>query len=243
MAVEVADIDGNGYFDLMVPDMRYSCFYLNTGQGYFEERSVASGIAAFCGQYVSWGSVIADFDLDGNLDLYISNGDAHHLESDEDLLFRGDGTGQFENISESAGEWAHNKFVSRGIAGGDFDNDGDVDLLVASLNDRPVLLRNDSPRDGKHWLGIQLVNKSGNLDAIGSVVKVNAGPLSMKRQRMSGGSYLSQHDHRLFFGLDKRQKVDTLEVTWPDGSLQVMHDLPVDTLLTITQEVDHSTKP
>ncbi len=245
MAAEVGDVDGDGNFDLFVPDMKYSCFYYNTGQDYFEDRSAMSGVASTCGQYVSWGSVLADFDLDGHLDLYISNGDAHHLEADEDLLFRGDGKGGFEDVSENAGDWAHSKHVSRGVAGGDFDNDGDIDLLVASLNDRPVLLRNDSPRNGKHWLSVHLVGRSGNLDAIGSVVKVIAGGHTMTRQRMSGGSYLSQHDPRIHFGLGEHTKVDLLEIRWPDGASQVMKDISADVMITITQEVgtDRMTEP
>jgi len=237
MAAEVGDVDGDGNFDLFVPDMKYSCFYYNTGQDYFEDRSAVSGVASACGQYVSWGSVMADFDLDGNLDLYISNGDAHHLEADEDLLFHGDGRGDFQDVSASAGDWAHSKHVSRGVAGGDFDNDGDVDLLVASLNDRPVLLRNDSPREGKHWLSVELKSGYGNRDAIGSVVKATVGGRGMTRQRMSGGSYLSQHDPRLHFGLGEATRVDQLEVIWPDGSHQVLKDVPGDTLITIAQEV------
>lgn len=245
MAAEIADIDGDGLFDFCVPDMKYSCLYHNTGQGYFVDKSAVSGIAAACGQYVSWGSVLADFDLDGHLDLYISNGDAHHLEADEDLLFRGDGKGGFQDVSENAGDWASSKFVSRGVAGGDFDNDGDIDLLVASLNDRPVLLRNDSPRNGRHWLGVRLVGRSGNLDAIGAVVKARVGEHTMTRQRMSGGSYLSQHDPRIHFGLGKHKKVDVLEIIWPDGTHQVVKDISADAMITIRQEVsaDRTTEP
>jgi len=237
MAAEVGDVDGDGNFDLFVPDMKYSCFYYNTGRDYFEDRSAASGVASVCGQYVSWGCVLADFNLDGHLDLYISNGGAHHLEAEEDLLFRGDGRGGFQDVSQNAGDWVYSKHVSRGVAGGDFDNDGDVDLLVASLNDRPVLLRNDSPRDGKHWLSIYLKGRTGsNLDAIGSVVRVTAGGHAMIRQRMSGGSYLSQHDPRIFFGLGEHKEADSLEIRWPDGSYQVATKVPADTMIVITQE-------
>jgi hypothetical protein len=175
----------------------------------------------------------------------MSNGDAHHLEAEEDLLFRGDGRGGFQDVSEGAGDWAQAKFVSRGVAGGDFDNDGDLDLLVASLNDRPVLLRNDSPRNGRHWLIIGLESRSANLDAIGSVVKVTAGGHTMTRQRMSGGSYLSQHDTRIHFGLGEQTQVDLLEIRWPDGSYQIAKNIPADTMMTITQEVgtEHTPEP
>jgi hypothetical protein len=236
MAVEVADFDGDGFFDAFVPDMRFSCLYRNGGEGFFEEVSAISGIAAACGQYVSWGSVFADFDLDGNLDLYISNGDVHHLEAQEDLLFLGDGRGRFTDVSDSAGEWARKKFVSRGAAGGDFDDDGDVDLLVASLNDRPVLLRNDTPRRGRHWLGVRLIGRSFNRDAIGATVRVTIGDRTMIRRRSSGGSYLSQHDSRLHFGLGERQTIDRLEVIWPDDSRRILVNVPADRYLSIHQE-------
>jgi len=236
MAVEVADVDGDGFFDVCVPDLEYSCLYHNSGKGYFEDRSAVSGIAASCGQYDSWGSAFADFDLDGHIDLYIANGDVHHLEPQEDLLFRGDGQGGFVDVSESAGEWARVKRVSRGVAAGDIDNDGDIDLLVASLNDRPVLLRNDSPRNGHHWVSVRLIDHGRNPDAIGAVVKVRAGELTLMRQRVSGGGYLSQHDARLHFGLGTNDKIDSVEVVWPDGGRQVMKDLPVDRVVTIERQ-------
>ena len=176
MAVEIADLGGDGRYDVLVPDMAFSCLYRYQGEGYFEDHTARSGIASACGQYVSWGGVFADLDLDGRLDLYISNGDVHHLEAQEDLLFRGDGAGRFEDVSETAGAWANEKFVSRGAAGADFDNDGDIDLLVASLNDRPVLLRNDSARGERHWLGVALVGTAPNTDAIGATVRPHGRP-------------------------------------------------------------------
>jgi hypothetical protein len=238
MAVEVADYDGDGLLDAFVPDMRFSCLYRNGGGGFFDEVSAISGIAAACGQYISWGGVFADFDLDGNLDLYISNGDAHHLEAHEDLLFVGDGRGRFTDVSESAGTWAAQKLVSRGAAGGDFDNDGDVDLLVSSLNDRPVLLRNDTPRRGRHWLGVRLVGGAANRDAVGATVRITAGGRTVIRHRTSGGSYLSQHDSRLHFGIGGHEAVDRLEVIWPDGARRTMTGVPANRYVTIHQEVE-----
>jgi hypothetical protein len=243
MAVEIGDFNGDGLFDLFVPDMRFSCLYRNGGGGFFEDVSARSGVAAVCGQYVSWGSVLADFDLDGHLDLYISNGDVHHLEAHEDLVFRGDGRGRFTDVSETAGEWARTKFVSRGVAGGDFDNDGDVDLLVASLNDRPVLLRNDTPRRGRHWLSVRLIGRPGNTDALGAVVKVRTAQSTLVRCRTSGGSYLSQHDSRIHFGLGPHEKVGLLEVIWPDGSRQAIKNVAVDRLLTVRQQPARGAEP
>jgi hypothetical protein len=235
MAVEIGDCDGDGRLDAFVPDMRFSCLYRNLGGGVFEDVSARSGVASASGQYVGWGAVFADFDLDGALDLYVSNGDVHHLETQEDLLLRGDGRGGFTDVSETAGPWARRKFVSRGVIGGDIDNDGDVDVLVTGLNDRPVLLRNDSPRNGGHWLGLELSGRAPNRDAIGAVVRVEAGGRTIVRQRSGGGSYLSHHDPRLHVGLGDAATVDRLEIVWPDGTRRELRDVAADRFLEIQQ--------
>lgn len=234
MAAEAADVNGNGYFDLFVPDMKQSCLYRNGPNGFFDE-SMASGIAFASSRYHSWGAAFGDFDLDGNLDLYVSNGAVHRLEAQDDLLFMGDGRGNFQVVRFVASGQNHPSFVSRGVAVGDFDNDGDVDLLVASLNGRPVLWRNDTPRQGRHWLGVQLAGRPANRDAIGAIVKVTTGGKTMLRLRSSGNSYLSQHEHRLLFGLGDQAQAERLEVTWPDGSRQTLQDVAADQWLTLRQ--------
>ena len=241
MAAEFGDYDNDGRLDLFVPDIDYSCLYHNLGAEGFVEESAKSGIAAVSGQYTSWGSTFADFDLDGMLDLYVSNGDVHHLEPDEDLLLRGDGKGRFADVSAAAGEWAYTKLVSRGVARGDLDNDGDIDLVIASLDDRPVVLRNDTERDGHHWLGIELVGAGRNVDAIGAVVTLECDDLRLTRHRASGGSYLSQHDPRLHFGLGSCDRVETIEITWPDGSTQRLRDVQVDRYLRVEQQAGGAT--
>ena len=235
MGVEIADYDADGRFDVFVPDMRYNALYHKDAEG-FSNVSVQSHIAEACGQYHSWGSAFADFDLDGHIDLYISNGSVHHLESHEDVLFLGDGQGRFTDVSERTGDWVRRKFVSRGMARADIDNDGDIDLLIASLNSRPVLLRNDIQQGGRHWLGVDLIGKGGNRDAIGATVTAKIGNRSLRAVRLSGGSYLSQHDRRLHFGLGTSAKVDVLEVVWPDGSRQKLENVPADKYLTVAQK-------
>ncbi len=235
MGVDIADYDGDGLVDLFVPDMTFSCLYRNVGGGMFEDRSARSGIAAVMGQYVGWSGVFADFDLDGHIDLYLSNGDAHHLEAHEDVLFLNDGRGHFLDVSESAGEWMNQKRVGRGAAWADFDNDGDVDLLVTHLNDRPALLRNDTPRRGRHWLSVYLVGRPSNRDAIGATVKAEVDGKMIVRQRLSGGTYLSQHDPRLHFGLGKHSRVERLQVIWPDGSRQTLNNVEGDRVITVHQ--------
>ncbi len=107
---------------------------------------------------------------------------------------------------------------------------------MASLNDRPVLLRNDTPRRRRHWLGVHLVGRTGNRDAIGATVRIKTARRTLVRCRTSGGSYLSQHDPRLHFGLGTHEKVDLLEVTWPDGSRQATKNVAADKYLTIHQQ-------
>ena len=239
MAVEVGDYDGDGHFDILVPDMNLCCLYRNLGGGMFNELAVRSGISAAMTRCDSWGGVLADFDLDGRPDVYVTNGSAWRLEAHQDALFVNDGRGRFVPVTTASGTPAVNlssKFVGRGVARGDFDNDGDVDLLIVNLNDRPLLLRNDTPRRGRHWLQVRLIGRGANRDAIGAVLKAGIGARTLIRPRLSGGSYLSQHDPRVHFGLGESRTVDRLEVTWPDGSRRMLKDVPADQLITIRRE-------
>ena len=133
MSGEFGDVDGNGFVDIIVPDMAYSCIYKNTGAGYFEEMSARMGLAAACGQYTSWSGNLFDFNHDGQLDLFISNGHPHRLIGEEDLLLLNVAGNRFENISHQLGNDFQAKFVGRGSAIGDYDNDGDMDILVLNL--------------------------------------------------------------------------------------------------------------
>jgi hypothetical protein len=237
MAVEVGDYDGDARFDFVVPDMNLGALYRNLGGGIFEDLATRSGIAAALTRIHSWGAVLADFDLDRDLDLYISNGSTLCLEAHEDSLFVNTGRGRFVQVGQGVptAPVTRGKFVGRGVAGGDFDNDGDVDLLVANLNDRPILLRNDTQREGRHWLTVELTGAPPNRDAIGAVLRAEVGGGTLVRMRLSGGSYLSQHDSRIHFGLGKHDRVDRLEIRWPDGTRQTLKDLTVDRQVTIRQ--------
>jgi hypothetical protein len=220
--------------------MTSSCLFRNVGEGMFVDQTARSGIAAVMRRHTGWGCTLADFDLDGRLDLYISTGHVRHLEPERDVLFLGTVDGRFTEVTERAGPGMSEEHVARGVARGDFDNDGDVDLLINNLNDHPSLLRNDTPRRGRHWLSVRLVGRPPNHDAIGAVVKITIGDQTQARPRLSGGSYLSQHDPRLHFGLGTHNNVDRLEVVWPDGSQQVMTDVPGDRFLVVRQPANET---
>jgi hypothetical protein len=241
MGVEIADYDGDSLLDVFVPDMTFTCLYRGVSKQGFEDRAGRSGLSPVMGQYVGWGGVFADFNMDGVLDLFISNGDVDHLEPHEDVVFAGDAgseNGRFIDVSETAGAYMKKKYVGRGVAGGDFDNDGDIDILITNLNDPPVLLRNDTPRHNKHWLIVDLIGRGANRDAIGAVVTVHVGARTLTSLRRSGGGYLSQHDLRLHFGLGEHDKIKMLEVLWPDGTRQDIPNVRADQTLVIRQQTN-----
>ena len=234
MSGEFGDIDLDGNVDLVVPDMAYSCIYKNTGMGYFEEMSARLGMAAACGQYTSWSGNFFDFDHDGWLDMFISNGHPHRLIGEEDLLLKNDQGKRFINISSDVGRDFQDKFNSRGSAVGDIDNDGDMDILELNLNDRPRLLRNDGGDKG-NWIMIKLSGTVSNSDAIGTTVHLTAAGQTQVRWKMSSSGYLSQSDERLHFGIGQANTIDTIEIIWPTGVSQTLEKVKSNQVLTITE--------
>jgi hypothetical protein len=150
-------------------------------------------------------------------------------------LFRREGKG-FQDVSASSGKIFSRSLAARGLALGDFDNDGAVDVQVSTNNGAPVLLRNRAGREN-HWLGLRLVGRRANIDAVGARVTYQAGKLRRSIVKVGGGSYLSAHDPRLVLGLGKHEKIDWLEIKWPAPSEQVdrLTDLPIDRYVTIVE--------
>jgi len=173
------DVDHDGRLDLYIPDLTFGGLFLNQGDGRFEDRTIASGLAAVSGKFSGWGAALHDFDLDGHLDLFVANGKFHHLFPEQDLLFAGDGNGNFRDVTDSAGEYFRVKHVGRGAAFADYDNDGDVDAVVVNNEPgaAPVLLRNDV-KGKRSWLSVRVLTKDGTPDAIGARVELYAGGLN-----------------------------------------------------------------
>jgi hypothetical protein len=208
--------------------------YRNVGGGLFEEMSARLGVAAVCGQYTSWSANYFDFDHDGYGDLFITNGAPHRLIAEEDLLLLNDNGRRFVNVSHLLGPDFQDEFVSRGSAAGDYDNDGDLDLVELNLNARARLLRNDGG-NRRNWVMIRLIGTTSNRDGIGARVRLTAGGKTQTHLRVSTSGYLSQGDHRLHFGLGDVARIDRIEIRWPSGKLQTLEGVRANQLITVTE--------
>jgi hypothetical protein len=191
-----------------------------------------------------WGVKFFDYDNDGNLDLFIANGhpddkiEARLSEvkyKEPLLLFHNNGKG-LENVSAKSGEIFADRMAARGVAIGDFNNDGAVDVLVACNNEAPLLLRNNAAKHN-HWLGVKLVGKKANPDAIGALITWQAGDLKRHFYKVGGGSYLASHDPRVVLGIGERTKLDWVEVKWPmpSGRVERFTGLSIDQYTTLTE--------
>jgi hypothetical protein len=214
------DVDRNGLIDIYTPDLSYNTLQMQGPRG-FEDRADKAGLSVFMGQYAGWGAVLFDYDNDGWLDIFTAHGDAHHEYVQEATLARNKGDGTFEDVSDHSGPYFREKYVSRGVTWADYDNDGDVDLLVVNLNDYAKLLRNDGGNKS-NWLSVEARLKfpTGSRDAIGARVTVTTGGLRQIEDVQPVRGYLGQGDPRLHFGLGKSAEADSVEIRWPDGTVE-----------------------
>jgi hypothetical protein len=229
----IGDVDRNGLLDILVPDMGYSSLLLQVRKGFFTDVTAQSGLAVLCGQYTGWGGLLNDFDHDGYVDLFIANGDPHHLYLEEATLARYDGKGRFIDMARESGDFFGHKFVGRGAASVDFDNDGDLDILMNVVAGAPCLLRNDSPHR-HHWLSVVPLRADTGMIALGSTVTVRAGGLTMLQPVLGVNGYLVSGDPRPNFGLGPAATAESVEITWPDGRKQVLTDVKADQILKVT---------
>lgn len=237
MGPDAGDVNRDGWLDLYIPDMDYGCLLVNK-QDYFEDMTTRTGLAVMCGQYTGWGGLLLDYDNDGYLDVYIANGDAHKEFGEEDTLGRNDGRGNFVDVAKTAGPYFEEKLIGRGAACGDFDNDGDLDLLINNLNGPAKLLRNDGG-NRNHWLTVVAQTPGGKSTAIGARIAVTAGDLTQIQDVNPVRGYLSQSDPRVHFGLGRAAKADRVEVRWPDGRSTELTDVSADQFLTVKEPAQH----
>ncbi len=230
----VADLDRNGLLDVLVPDMGYSSLMFQLKQGVFVDVTTQSGMALLCGQYTGWGGLLIDCDNDGHLDLFIANGDPHHLYVEEPVLARWDGNGKFVDMARQSGAFFNSKHVGRGAAFADFDNDGDLDILMNVINGMPCLLRNDGGNK-QNWIKVVPARQDTGMVAIGATVTVSANGLRMVQPVIAVNGYLTSSDPRPHFGLGKAGKAELVEIVWPDGRKTTLNDVAANQVLKVTQ--------
>jgi hypothetical protein len=234
MGPAVGDVDRDGLPDIYIPDMGYGCLLMNR-KDYFEDRTAPTNLSVVCGQYTGWGGILLDYDCDGYLDVFVANGNAHHEYTEEDVLMRNDGTGNFVDVAKQSGPYFTEKYVGRGATYGDYDNDGDPDILIVNLNKIPKLLRNDGGNKN-NWLTIEPKLQGGKIDAIGARVTVTTGSLTQIQDVIPVTGYLSQADPRRHFGLGNAAKADKVEIRWPNGQTTNLTDVKANQFLTVIQE-------
>ncbi|HXK08949.1 MAG TPA: CRTAC1 family protein [Vicinamibacteria bacterium] len=229
MGTDVEDVDGDGRLDLLVTNFNHYGTFLhsNTGGMRFVDRGSALGLSMPTFNTSVFGARFLDVDDDGLIDLFMASGHPFapvskvwpgvHF-SDPPFLFHNDGT-RFTDVAPEAGDALRRAYAGRGVAVGDFDNDGDPDVLMLCMGEPPRLFRNDTA-PGAHWVGLQLVGTRSGHDAIGARVTLTAGGRARTRARVGGGSYLTASDPRLLFGLGETTRVDSLEVRWPSGLVE-----------------------
>jgi hypothetical protein len=242
MGVDAGDPDGGGRPWLWVTNYENElhALYRNLCQKdrvIFLFDTPGSGIAAIGQKYVGWGTGFLDIDHHGWEDLVIANGHAIRFPTgaprrQKPVLLRND-EGKFKDITQQGGAYFRQAHLARGVALGDLDNDGKIDLVISHLNEPVAILRNIAP-EGHPWLGVDLVRK-GHADIVGARVVLEAGGRRQTRFAKGGGSYASSSDRRLVFGLAKADRIDKLTVYWPDGRRQQWTGLGVDRYHVLVQ--------
>jgi hypothetical protein len=239
MGVTAGDYDHDGKLDLFITNFadEYNTLYHNDGKNSFTDLAYAAKVAAVSLPYVGWGTKFFDYDNDGWVDLFIANGHVYPQlpgYRQPRLLHRNNRDSTFTEVSAEFGTVLTENRVSRGVAFGDIDNDGDVDLIIADLDGPPQLLRNDGGNANNSIL-IKTVGVKSNRGGVGARVTVVAGNLTQVDEVRSGDSYLSQSDMRLHFGLEKQTKVDSIQVRWPSGVVDKISGVGVNRIITIKE--------
>ena len=248
MGVATGDYNGDGLIDIFKTHFSddLPALYKNSGRDYFEDASRAAGFDHT--RYVEWGTGLADFDNDGWPDILIATGNVYpevekifkeYPHRSPRLLYQNLRNGRFREVTAQMGPGILSPQSSRGCAFGDFDNDGDIDVLVMNMNEPPLLLRNEyiNQRSSgpNNWLTLKLVGTKSNRSAIGARVLLSAGSRLQVQEVTSQSSYYSHNDSRLHFGMGQSKKADSIEIRWPSGQTETLKDLPVNQAVTIRE--------
>ncbi len=251
MGVDSADYDQDGWMDLFLTDVDEEMFslYHNSRDETFEDESIANGIGMTVRYMSGWGVKFFDYDNDGNVDLFIVTGHPDNKVEDrfamvtykeKPLLWRHNGGRDYkhtyENVGAQSGPVFQTAYPGRGLAIGDFNNDGGIDALLIPNDGAPVVLRNNVGKQN-HWLGIRLIGKTCNPDAVGAMLTWQAGDLKRTMMKIAGGGYLSAHDPRMVLGIGPRAQMDWVEVKWPlpSGKVERLTGLPLDRYITVQE--------
>jgi hypothetical protein len=240
MGIDMADYNLDGLPDLWVANYEREslALYRNDGECTFLHVSRAVGVAAVGMQFVSFGTVFFDFDRDGDEDVFVSNGHVIRYPVNSPLkqlplLFENRG-GRFVNVAPAAGASLQEPHLGRGVAAGDLDDDGDVDLVLSPINEPTIVLANESPNDNR-WISVRLIGTRSHRDAVGARLTLTTSAGQQTRQIKGGGSYLSHSDQRPFFGIPREARIEKLTVKWPAGAAQVLTEIEPDKMITIIE--------
>jgi hypothetical protein len=234
MTATIGDCNGDLLPDILVSRLGYGSLYIASTNRVFTDQMLASGLGALTAQYVGWGSNFLDFDNDGDLDVFIANGDAHHLVGWESLLLENSGDGHFTDAAAKGGAFFRTKIRARGSVILDYDNDGRMDILVTTIGDRPFLLHNRA-NSGNHWLTLDLQGTKSNRDGFGAKITAHAGSKALATEARCPSAFLGQSDRRVHLGLGPSATVEKLEVRWPSGTVQILENVPADRILKVKE--------
>jgi hypothetical protein len=242
MGVDAEDYDGDGWQDLFVANIDQEFFSLYHNQRDLTFADEPGEIAPSTQSLSGWGLKFFDYDNDGDTDLFLANGHPDDMVETKSarvkykeplLMFENTGKG-YRNVSAQTGSVFSKSFPARGLAVGDFDNDGDADVLVSNNGEAPLLLRNQGG-NRNNWLGLHLVATKSNPAAIGAVITWHSGGIKRSRLKTGGGSYLSSHDPREILGVGPATKIDSIEIRWPSGKIDKLTNLPLNTYVKVIE--------
>jgi hypothetical protein len=242
MGVDGGDYDNDGWQDLFVANIDQEFFSLYRNQKDLTFTDEPGEIAPVTQLLSGWGLKFFDYDLDGDPDLMLANGHPDDMVETKSarvkykeplLLFENTGKG-YRNVSQQSGAVFSRSYPARGMAIGDFDNDGDADVLVSNNGEAPLLLRN-AGGNRNNWVGLQLVATKSNPAAVGASITWQAGGVRRSRLKTGGGSYLASHDPREVLGLGLAAKIDAVEIRWPSGTVDKLSNLPVNTYVKVVE--------